>query len=120
MNPPHKNIIDFLKNNQIATVCFTDTSNNPYCINCFYCFNEEHNVLIFKSSYGTTHEAFIKENKHSAGTIVANQIKISKLKGLQFTGKILGQQQIQELKLHTSYIKKIPISKAMPGYIWGV
>lgn len=120
MEPINKHILEFLHKNQVATVCFTDSSNTPYCINCFYCFDEKQAILIFKSSYGTSHDALVKANKPSAGTIIADQIELIKLKGIQFTGSILDQQQINELKLNTSYLKKFPLSLAIPGYLWGI
>lgn len=120
MEPINKNILEFLHKCQVATICFTTPTNKPYCINCFYCFDETHVALIFKSSYGTTHDDYVTANNPSAGTIIADQIDLTKLKGVQFTGTILDQQQISELKLSTSYIKKFPLSIAMPGYIWGI
>lgn len=120
MNPLNKNIIDFLSKNQVATVCFTNDQNRPYCINCFYTFVEDAAILIFKSSYGTTHDAYIKQSNPLAGTIIADQIDVTKLKGIQFTGILLDQQQINDKKLHFAYLKKFPLSIAMPGYLWGV
>lgn len=120
MEPINKNILEFINKNQVATICFTDSLNKPYCINCFYSFEETQAVLVFKSSYGTTHDAYIKTNNPSAGTIIADQIDLTKLKGIQFTGTILDQEQILKLKLNACYIKKFPLSIAMPGYLWGI
>lgn len=119
MNPINNNIKDFLEKNQVSTVCFSD-NNKPYCINCFYAVDVINAILIFKSSYGTTHDAFVKPGLHSAGTILADQVDITKLKGIQFTGILLNQQEIHNHKSHTLYLKRFPLSLAMPGYLWGV
>lgn len=120
METINKKILEFISKNQVATICFTNSSNKPYCINCFYHFDDRLAILIVKSSYGTSHDAYVKSNKPTSGTIIADQIELSKLKGIQFTGSILDQQQINELKLNVSYVKKFPLSVAMPGYVWGI
>lgn len=120
MNFLNNSIIDFLSKNQVATVCFTNELNHPYCINCFYSFIEDSAILVFKSSYGTSHDSYVKSNNCLAGTIIADQINITKLKGVQFTGKLLDEHEINNKKLNFPYIKKFPLSIAMPGYLWGV
>ena len=120
MNILHKSIIDFLNKNQIATVCFTNELHQPYCINCFYAFSEDSVTLIFKSSYGTSHDTYIKNNTPIAGTIISNRIHLTKLQGIQFTGKLLDEHEINNKRLNFSYIKKIPLSITIPGYFWGV
>ena len=80
MNSLNKNIVDFLSKNQVATVCFTNELNQPYCINCFYAFDEEHHILIFKSSIGTTHQKLTKPTARVSGTILPNVIDTLKLK----------------------------------------
>jgi hypothetical protein len=120
MNLLNKSIVDFLSKNQVATVCFTNELNQPYCINCFYSFIEDCAILIFKSSYGTSHDSFIKKNNNLAGTITDEQIDLTKLKGIQFTGKLIDEQEITNKRLNFFYIKKHPMSIALPGYLWGV
>ena len=120
MNLLNKNIVDFINKNQIATVCFTNELNQPYCMSCFYCFIEDSAILIFKSSYGTSHDSFIKKNNYLAGTITGEQIDLTKLKGIQFKGKLIDEQEINNKRLNFFYIKKYPLSIAIPGYLWGV
>lgn len=120
MNPFPKNITEFLNENKIATICFVDNENNPYCINCFYTFDETNQALVFKSSHGTTHHSFIKTDKSIAGTILPNSIDFLKIKGIQFTGKLLDDKQISALSLSLKYTKKYPMSLAIPGYVWAI
>lgn len=120
MNPIPNKIVDFLQENKISTVCFIDQKNNPYCINCFYSFDEEHLMLIFKSSIGTTHQKLTKPTACISGTILPNVIDTLKLKGIQFTGKIIENEEIDALKLNSKYLKKYPMSIAIMGYVWAV
>lgn len=120
MNNIPKNIIDYLQENKVSSVCFLDLNNKPYCINCFYEYDETSENLIFKSSHGTTHHDFIKNNLDIAGTILPNTLDFLKIKGLQFKGKLINEGEIQRLGLSTKYIKKYPMSLAIPGYIWAI
>ena len=120
MDPIDKRILTFMEDNKVATVCFNTEMNEPYCINCFYCFIQESNVLVFKSSRGTAHDAYIRQSNPSAGTIIADQVDVTKLKGVQFTGKLLEEQSIHGSGFGFSYLKRFPLSIAIPGYLWGI
>lgn len=120
MNPVTENINDFISENQVASVCFVDKNNKPYCINCFYSWHPEDAIIIFKSSFGTNHDNLIISGADISGTILNDQINLSKIKGIQFSGELIDQNQINELGLSGNYLKKFPLSIAMPGYLWGV
>lgn len=120
MNPIPDKLKDFLQENKISTVCFTDHENNPYCINCFYTFDEERCILIFKSSHGTTHQKYTKPAARVSGTILPGVIDTLKLKGMQFTGEIMDKDEIEKFQFNLKYLKQFPMSIALPGYIWAV
>jgi len=120
MNPIPDKLVDFIQENKVSTVCFIDHENNPYCINCFYTFDEEQHILIFKSSIGTTHQKLTKPKVCISGTILPNVIDTLKLKGMQFTGKIIENEEIDKLQLNSKYFKKFPMSIAVMGYVWAV
>lgn len=120
MTPIQKNISDFLSENKVATVCFITNNSNPYCINCFYVFDEASQSLVFKSSYGTSHDTLVKEGASVAGTVIPDLINVLTLKGIQFNGLLLSNKAIEDYKLNSLYIKTFPMSLAMPGYIWAV
>lgn len=119
-NPFPENCTMFLHENEIATVCFVDENTKPYCINCFYAFNELNHCLIFKSSKGTNHQGMCVAGKSIAGTILPLTINIFKLKGIQFVGEIMNESEIESFKLKSKYLQKNPLSLAMPGYIWAI
>ncbi len=115
-----ENIIKFLNQNKVITVCFVDDKRQPYCINCFYVFDEINKCLIFKSSHGTHHHGLIVDSAAAAGTILPETIDPLKLKGIQFTGKLISASDVDALSLNSKYLKKYPFSIAMMGYIWAV
>lgn len=118
-NIPGKSI-SFLKENQLATICFVDENHKPYCINCFYVFDELSECLIMKSTNGTQHQTMTIESNDVSGTILPETIDLIKLKGIQFSGNIISNHDIDKFKMKTKYLKKFPISIAMSGYIWAV
>lgn len=115
-----ENISKFLNQNKVITVCLVNEKCQPYCINCFYVFDEISKCLIFKSSHGTQHQGLIMDSAGAAGTILPETINPLKLKGIQFTGKLISATEIDALNLNSKYLKKYPFSIAMMGYIWAV
>ncbi len=120
MNFLPKNIVEFLGSNKLATVCFVDNDGNPYCINCFYYFDEECQSLVFKSSNKSTHHTYIQNGSGIAGTILPNSLDLLKLKGAQFKGNLIDDLQIKIDELDSKYTKKHPLSRAISGYTWAV
>ena len=114
------NIKTFLGSNKVATVCFVDEHHHPYSINCFYVFDEEHHILIFKSSAGTTHQNLIKPKACISGTILPDTLDVLKIKGIQFIGKVVDKQEVESLKFNSTYLKTYPMSLAILGYVWAV
>ncbi len=108
----------FLLENKVVTICFVDTNNQPYCINCFYAFDENENALIFKSSYGTKHETLIKASAAVAGTILPDQIQFTNLKGIQFNGSVKPDFMLGASTFNAHYAKAFPMSLMLPGYFW--
>lgn len=119
MNSIPNKIVDFLKNNRVATICFIDEKNTPYCFSCFFVFKEETAILVFKSSQGTSHEKNTKAATKISGTILPEQLDFLKIKGVQFSGKTLNENEIDST-LSSSYYKKYPFGRLMGGYIWAV
>lgn len=120
MNNIPDQIQQFLKANKVNTVCFINEKNEPYCVNCFYLFDESKNYLILKSSANTSHSSLIYKPSTVSGTILPEKIDILQIKGIQFTGKILDDKTVQSKNLYSLYHKKFPMSLAIPGSVWGI
>ena len=113
-----KNIQNFIGENKVAGVCFVDEKNQPYCISCFYAFDEAEMQLIFKSSYGTKHETLIKAGCAIAGTILPDKIEMTGLKGIQFSGNVKPDFVLGGSTFNATYAKAFPMSLMLPGYFW--
>ena len=111
-------IINFIKENKVATVCCTDGKNNPYCFQCFYAFDEKNRLLFFKSSAGAYHVELMSANHSVAGTIQAQKIDLLTLKGIQFTGQLLTNEILYAISPGQFYHKRFPFAVARPGKVW--
>ena len=112
-----KHIVDFI-NAQTNLTLATSNNNIPYCANCFYVFLEELEALVVKSSEETRHITEAKNNKFIAGTILPDQLKVRKIKGIQFTGQFCVPQNDLLKTAKTNYYLKYPFSLAMNGDLW--
>jgi len=114
-----ENIKQFLRKNRVATVCFSDDKNNPYCFTCFFVFVEEYDTMVFKSSYGTNHEYFTQFASKVSGSVLPEHLNILKIQGIQFSGMTVDEKDIsQELTNH--YYRKYPFGRVMGGFIWAI
>lgn len=114
-----ENIVSFLNNNRVATICFSDEKNNPYCFSCFFVFVEKTATLVFKSSYGTSHEDYTQFATKVSGTVLPEQLDFLKIKGIQFIGNTLNESEVNS-ELNSAYYKKYPFGRVMGGYIWAI
>lgn len=117
-HPDHKRINDFIKTNKILTLCCVDAESKPYCFHCFYAFDEEHDLLFFKSSPDTFHAGLLAQNPMVAGSILPPKIELLALKGIQLTGAVFYNNLPAEVDPEAFYHKKFPIAVAKPGKVW--
>lgn len=114
----NERIVDFIKHQKVASVCCVDEENNPYCFSCFYAFDEERQLLYFKSGSGSHHVQLLLNNPVVAGTIQQDKLNSLAIKGIQFTGRILDPRTDICSGAESFYHKKFPFAIAMPGEIW--
>lgn len=112
-----KAIIDFINECKVATVCGS-SDERPYCFNCYYSFIEDEALLVYKSSFGTTHEKVLELNANIAGTIIPEQIDLTTLRGVQFEGILMKESIDIAMKASSSYYLRFPFAMAVPGKIY--
>jgi uncharacterized protein YhbP (UPF0306 family) len=114
-------IINFIKKQTCASVCCsTKVDNHPYCFSCFYAFNSDEGLLYFKSSEEATHSKIISENQSVAGTILPDKLNAFQIKGIQFEGIILPDDDVYARGASAQYHQLHPMALAMPGHIWTI
>jgi uncharacterized protein YhbP (UPF0306 family) len=108
-------IIQFIKKQTCASICCVDKNGSPYCFSCFYAFNSDEGLLYFKSSPGSRHSEIISENPGIAGTILPDKLNILLVKGIQFEGVVLPENDFLCKNASVNYHKKYPVALAMQG-----
>lgn len=114
----NENILNFINENKIATICCLDIDNKPYCFNCFYVFEPIQKLLFFKSSAQTFHAQSLKLNPEISGTILPQKINILTLKGLQFSGQVLYKDFPLAVSPANYYHQRNPMALAKGGEVW--
>jgi uncharacterized protein len=114
----NERIADFISQQRVATVCCVDEENKPHCFSCFYAFDNERQLLYFKSGSSAHHSQILLQNPVVAGAIQQDKVNSLAIKGVQFTGKILHPKNELCSQAESVYHKRFPFALAMPGEIW--
>lgn len=119
-NNMNEHISQFIKKQTCAGICCVNTKGYPYCFSSFYAFNDEDGMLYFKSSADTNHINYLKVNPEIAGTILPDKLQTLVVKGIQFRGILLAQQDALANHAAKYYYSKYPFALAIPGEVWTI
>ena len=111
-------IKDFIQQQTCAAICCVDSSGSPYCFSCFYAYNDEENLLYFKSFVESHHVALLKENPLIAGAILPDKLNTFLIKGIQFEGTVLDAEGDAAKQASGKYYRRHPVAYAVPGEVW--
>ncbi|MCK9421648.1 MAG: pyridoxamine 5'-phosphate oxidase family protein [Bacteroidales bacterium] len=117
---PEKQIIEFIGDHHIMTLAVSK-DNIPYCATCYYVYLQDENRFFFTSDPETRHmQDIIGGNNYRVAGAIALETKIvGKIRGIQFTGTILVLEGAELTKAKTSYLKRFPIARLVPGlHLW--
>ncbi|MEQ4924133.1 YhbP family protein [Proteus hauseri] len=107
-----KIIKQFINEHHVFTLCTTNSAHDIWCANCFYWFDEHQMQLIFLTEEKTRHAQMMQENLSVAGSISTQEITISNLQGIQFTGTVSLLTGIEELNARKHYCSRFPVALA--------
>lgn len=88
----------------------------PYCSNAFYAYDKDNKTLIFSGHEDSTHIKALFTNRFVSGTIALDTKIISRIKGIQFKGKIRSADE-NEAKI---YFKRFAVAKAMNPELFAI
>ncbi|MBN8668317.1 MAG: pyridoxamine 5'-phosphate oxidase family protein [Chitinophagales bacterium] len=114
----NKDIIKFIRKQKTATVCTVDEQGNPYCFSCFYVFDEEKVILIYKTHANSHHVPMMTKKMEVAGTILPGKADPVIVKGVQFEGVVIGPGDPDTTHASRDYHLRYPFALAMGGDIW--
>lgn len=112
----NESIERFMQAQKVATICCNDEQGHPYCFNCFYAFDKQSCLLIFKTSATSKHYEWISKNPGIAGTILPNKLNVFAMQGIQFSGVLLPVLEMPQTATRV-YYKKFPFALPMSGEI---
>lgn len=110
----------FISQQTAANICGIDEKTMPYCFSCFYVYNSKDHLLYYKSSSDTRHSILLKNNPYVAGTILPDKLQKLLVKGVQFEGLLLAEQDPFAQNAAAQYYLKIPMALAIPGFVWTI
>jgi len=119
MKPIQDNIREFLLENKTASISVI-ADGRPYSVICFYFFDPQHKVFIFKSSEGCYHKDYLSKVTEVSGTVLPDRSELFKMKGIQFAGKSLSPAEVDGLELGKLYNSKFTFARMLPGYFWAI
>lgn len=114
----NKKIITFLKENDVFSLSTCDKHCNAWTAPCFYVFDENLQKIIFLSKKNTKHIYQAIKNNNVSGSIIGKDLKISKIQGIQFTGKFKIPCKDKLEYYEKLYLKKFPFAKFSKSEIW--
>ena len=113
----NEHIAAFLQEQSVISIA-TTVNDEPYCASCYYAFEPNENLLVFKSDSDTKHIEDALKNNHVAGTILPDKINKAKVKGVQFSGIFMKAEGNIGKKAKETYLKKFPVASVFRGDIW--
>jgi uncharacterized protein len=112
-----KRISDYIQINKVFTLA-TSSDNNPWCALCYYAYQKENNLLIFKSDDGSRHIRELLSQPKVAGTIYKPATTPAKITGLQFTAEVIQADKILIKNLKTIYLKRFPFAAVIEAQLF--
>ena len=116
----HEKIVKFLESQTSATICGVDGDGMPFCFSCFFAFDRKKNLLYFKSSAEAWHSKMMTQKPILAGTVLPDKLSKLAVKGIQFSGMLLQEDEAWVSSATHIYYKKFPVARAISGQLWAV
>ena len=113
-------ILVFLKKQTAASICCVNELNDPYSFSCFYTFNSIEHLLYYKSTSSSYHSKILLQNPKVSGTIMPDKLNKLAVKGIQFDGVVLDENDPLCANAFKNYHSRFPMAIAIPGVVWTI
>ena len=108
-------ITRFLQQQTCATICVMEEKGKPYCFSCFYAFDAEKGLFCFKSSAESYHSKLLRINPLVAGTVLPDKLNKLLVRGVQFDGLVVNEQDRLTENASFLYHKRYPLALTIKG-----
>lgn len=116
----NEKILHFLKKQTAASICCVNELNDPYSFSCFYTFKSIENLLYYKSTPSSYHSKILLQNPKVSGTIMPDKLNKLAVKGIQFNGVVLDENDPLCANAFKNYHSRFPMAIAIPGVVWTI
>ena len=113
----HEHIAAFIAAQTVATVCCTNADQQLHCFSCYYAFDAGQTLLYFKTSADTQHMQWLQAMPQTAGSILPDKLQKLVVKGIQWSGVLLAEDDPLAAHAGKQYHLKYPFALAMPGTV---
>ncbi|MEW6467642.1 MAG: hypothetical protein AB1458_01890 [Bacteroidota bacterium] len=100
---------------QTSLTLAVSSNNEPYCATCFYSYIKDGHLLVIKSKPTTAHARIAEKNPLVAGTILPDKMDKTRIRGIQFTGKIIIPDRSAMNRARDGYYIKFPFALTFTG-----
>ncbi len=115
-----QHIANFISQQTVASVCCTGPEGELHCFSCYYAYNENQQLLFFKTSDDSLHMQYLLKNPLLAGTILPDKLNKLKVQGIQFNGRLMAKSHAQANDAEKIYHRRYPIALAMKGTVYTI
>lgn len=119
MNQVDRRILKFIKKHHVLNLS-TYSDGEIWTCSCFYAFDPENMQFVITSDLNTKHAQHAVKNPEVSGTIVLETKIVGNIKGIQFSGKLLKNDDFQELDTRKVYLKKFPFAVFLKTSLWAI
>lgn len=114
-----KRILGFIEEHHVLTLAVT-RNHVPWCATCFYVYLPDRNWFVFTSDPETRHirDVFDSGNFQVAGTIALETKMVGKIRGIQFSGRMVkpGDEDLKIVK--KKYLRRFPVARLADLDLW--
>jgi hypothetical protein len=113
-------ILDFLIKQTATSISCVNEVNEPYSFSCFFAFNKKENLLYYKSTASAYHSQIVRQNPKVSGTIMPDKLNKLAVKGIQFSGIVLNENDPLCVDASTHYHSRFPMALGISGIVWTI
>lgn len=112
-------ICRFLQQQHVLTLC-ASASDDAWCANCFYVFDQSRMALYLMTERTTRHGALMLQNPWVVGTVARQTRTVALIQGVQYRGCVHPLTDEPEEQARAMYCRRFPVALALRAPVWSL
>lgn len=112
-------LVRYLKKQHVLSLC-CHGSDDLWCANCFYVFDEKRMAFWLMTESDTRHGKLLLANHRVAGTVNGQPKTVLLIKGVQYRGRIVRLSGEAEALALKAYQKRFPVARKVSAPLWEI